>query len=241
MNYSYSIIEPNENFCDSSKKNTDVHIRVIYDPFFRSEFETGIIIYKNYKKLYGIGYEVTMYECNYVTYRITVNENIARQVYEILPLVTFIFYQKRTALIHAAGIKIGDYGFLCIGPSGSGKTTISNMAYNDGIEILSDELIIYDIDNNRIWGTMISSENYTGELALECSALLEKILILNKSKNWDISYQEKSILWIIETFKSFKLNQVAVESIKKIYSQVNFFNLFFNKEHFRRDIIDSNA
>ena len=212
-----------------------VGIFVVYDKHFKCESSPCIIKYKEYTKVFCIGREITITNHNDVVFRVTVCDNILRQVYEILPIITYIIHGKQTALIHAAGLTIGNKGYLCVGPSGSGKTTLANMAYDQGIEVLSDELVVYDFETHTIWGTSIVSSNYFGKPLLNKNVPLVKVMCLKKACEWNVEvYNSSKIDKLIEIFNSINLNPIIIDKIIGMSHQVEINNLYFNMNSFER-------
>ena len=200
MQYAYHIIEPNE-MLDLFEYNTDtdIYIKVIYDNKFVCEDYTGVIKYKKCTKIYAVGREINIFNSKYVTFRISRKDYILRQVFEILPLITYHIFGKQTAIIHGAGLAMDNMGILCVGASGSGKTTLSNMAIQHGFEVLSDELIIYSFETNSIYGTPIVSNDYLGNVVLNKPVLLTKIMCLHKADRWSVErYQSSKISKLFE-------------------------------------------
>lgn len=88
---------------------------------------------------------------------------ILRELYSLLPYVYFKkgIFKYQPLILHAAAVNIVENSAcVFLGVSGSGKTTTSNLAYKQGLEVLSDELICVTLDNSiNVFGTMISSTN----------------------------------------------------------------------------------
>ena len=136
--------------------------------------------------------------------------------------------------MHGAGIVVNNIGFLCIGNSGSGKTTLSNMAYKSGVQVLSDEMVIYDIHLNRLWGTSITSCDYLGNPILDKSVALGKIMCLIKSEEWGCQENKTNkISKIIKIFGTYRLNQMTIKAVKTISNRTEIVDLYFNKKDFR--------
>lgn len=69
---------------------------------------------------------------------------------------------RRTCLIHAAGIGLNNRGYLFVGPSGSGKSTIAQLISQNepSAEILSDEMCIISEDKD---GLFVYSTPFRGD------------------------------------------------------------------------------
>lgn len=239
MQYSYHIIEPNEKL-DVSEFNTgkDIYIKIIYDNKFMCEDYTGVIKYKNSTKIYAVGREINIIDSKFVIFRISRTDYILRQVFEILPLITYHIYGKQTALIHGAGLAMDNMGILCVGPSGSGKTTLSNMATQHGFEILSDELIIYSFETNSMYGTPIVSNDYLGSVVLDKQVLLKRIMCLHKADRWTVeNYQLSKVSKVFELINFFKFNQYTIESVQQMSKRIDIKKLLFTKTEFQGEII----
>lgn len=238
---SYNIILPNENFNNchlKNDKNVIFPIVVIYDESFRCESDTKIIKYRQHIKIYNIGNEIIITNTNHILFRVSSSENIIRQVYEILPLVTKIIFNRETALIHGAGLILNNKGILCVGDSGAGKTTLSNMANMSGEVVLGDELIVYDLKTNNIWGTNIVSNDYLGVPIINKSVKLHRILFLNKSSHWYIEEIKSSITKkIFDLFGIFRLNQITLDDMMLIPTKIGVYNLYFNKCNLHKEVM----
>ena len=93
----------------------------------------------------------------------TRSKELSRYLREILPrllaLTGFFLYQKKEViLLHAAGIKIADRGFLFPAPSGDGKTTIASLSPQGSV--LSDEHMFVEKKENDYYTFGIPADGF---------------------------------------------------------------------------------
>jgi hypothetical protein len=70
----------------------------------------------------------------------------------IEPILLFLLARMGRPPLHAAGIVLGDTALLLAGPSGSGKSTLALTAAMQGLPVLSDDTIHFQLEPRlRVW------------------------------------------------------------------------------------------
>jgi|GEM_PF-4742114 len=221
-----------------SPESDNIKILIFFDNSFRCENQTKEIYYKNKTRIYLVGREITIYDSPMlVVFRTSSEDSFLRQIFEILPIITHIIYGVKTCLLHGVGFEFDGKGFVGVGASGDGKTTLANLAFFEGLNVLSDEMIICDLNNNMIWGTPIISENYQGNAIIDTPLSIAGFFSLHKAMQWKL-YQIENITFerLVNIFKDSYLGQLSINDIVYMKKQYKFFELYFNKIKFERSV-----
>ena len=131
--------------------------------------------------------------------------------------------------LHAACM-INDYreGILIVGNQGSGKSTFARYLLNSGFKLVNDDMILYDIQNNKVSG--FKEGLYLRPEMLEnlTDAELKKVQDIAHGRKLFIEAEEKEVIGGIPVKYTILIDRDFCQSTKKLIDYNSAYNLLIN-------------